>query len=53
MAKDIGLTFAASDAGKGLPGRVSGRALDELKFTAPHLHNCFSDPSIELPGDPK
>jgi hypothetical protein len=53
MDKDIGLTFAASDAGKGLPELVSGRAFDELKFTALHPHNCFSDPSIELPGGPK
>lgn len=48
MAEDIGLTFAASGAGKDLRGRMSGRKLDELKFTAPHLHDCFSDTSIGL-----
>lgn len=52
MASHIGLTFPASDAGKGPREPMSGRALGTLTLTALHLRNCFSELSMELPGDP-
>jgi hypothetical protein len=53
MAKDIGLTLAASDLRKCLVRRLLGRALDDPTLTAPHLHNGLGALSVEVLRGPQ